>query len=124
MTSDALIELIERKLKDYGLEKVIPPNDDLLAETYRAFHRSQQLREKFEEVKDEFGEEDSEIEVPKNLREQIRAVLDKHSDLRWDDAIQIVLDETQLDRVRAEKEKAKKKSGDFTNIDEAEEDDE
>jgi hypothetical protein len=24
MTSDALIEMIERKLEDYGLEKVIP----------------------------------------------------------------------------------------------------
>jgi hypothetical protein len=124
MTSDALIGMIERKLKDYGLEKVVPPNEQLLVETYRAFHRSQQLREKFKEVEDEFEEEDSEIEVPKNLREQVRAVLDEHGDLRWDDAIQIVLDETQLDRVRAEKEKAKKQSGDFTNIDEAEEDDE
>jgi hypothetical protein len=93
-------------------------------ETYRAFHRSQQLRERFEEVEDEFEEEDSEIKVPRNLRKQVSAVLDKHGDLRWDDAIQIVLDETQLDRVRAEKEKAKKRSGDFTNIDEAEEDDE
>jgi hypothetical protein len=124
MTSDALIEMIERKVKDYGLEKVIPPSDELLVETYRAFHRSQQLREKFEEVEDEFDEANSEIEVPKNLREQVRAVLDEHDDLRWDDAIQIVLNQTQLDRVRAEKEKAKKKSGDFTNIDEAEEDDE
>jgi hypothetical protein len=31
-----------------------------------------------------------------------------------------VLDETQLDRVRAEKEKAKKKSGDFTGANEDE----
>ena len=82
------------------------------AEAYQAFHRSQQLREKFEEMEDEF--EDTEIEVPRNLKEQVRAVLDEHADLRWDDAIQIVLDETQLDRVRAEKQKAKKKSGDFT----------
>jgi hypothetical protein len=124
MTSDALVEMIERKLKDYGLKKVIPPNDELLVETYRAFHRSQQLRERFEEVEDEFERENSEIKVPKNLRKQVSAVLDKHGDLRWDDAIQIVLDKTQLDRVRAEKEKAKKQSGDFTNIDEAEEDDE
>ena len=123
MTSDALIEMIERKLKDYGLEKVIP-DDGLLAETYRAFHRSQQLREKFEEMEDEFEEEHSEIKVPKNLKEQVRAVLDEHGDLRWDDAIQIVLDETQLDRVRAEKQKAKKKSGDFTDADEDEEGDE
>src|SRR5262245_3574463 len=40
MTSDALVEMIERKLKDYGLKKVIP-DDELLAETYRTFHRSQ-----------------------------------------------------------------------------------
>ena len=40
MTSAALIEMIERKLKDYGLEKVIPPNEELLVKTYRAFHRS------------------------------------------------------------------------------------
>ena len=45
----------------------------------------------------------AEIEVPKNLKEQVRAILDEHRDLRWDDAIQIVLDKTQLDRVRAEK---------------------
>jgi hypothetical protein len=120
MTSDALIEMIERKLRDYGLEKVIPQDDELLAETYRAFHHSQQLREKFEEIKDEFEKEDSEIEVPGDLKERVRGVLDKHGDLRWDDAIQIVLDETQLDRVRAGKQKAKKKSGDFTDADEDE----
>ena len=42
------------------------------------------------------------------------------ADLRWDDAIQIVLDKTQLDHVRTEKQKAKKKSGDFTDADEDE----
>jgi hypothetical protein len=34
MTSGALIAMIERKLKAYGLEKVVP-DDDLLAETYQ-----------------------------------------------------------------------------------------
>ena len=59
MTSDALIAMIERKLKDYGLEKVVP-DDDLLAKTYREFHRSQQLREEFEELESEFeGEQKS-----------------------------------------------------------------
>jgi Topoisomerase 6 subunit A/Spo11, Toprim domain len=117
MTSDTLIAMIERKLKAYGVKKVIPDND-LIAETYRAFRHSQQLREKFEEIKDEL--ENPEIEVPTNLKEQVRAVLDEHSDLRWDDAIQIVIDRTQLDRVRAEKQKARKKSGDFTDADEDE----
>ncbi len=34
MPSDALIAMIERKLKEYGLEKVIPDDDALLADTY------------------------------------------------------------------------------------------
>jgi hypothetical protein len=121
MTSDALIETIERKLKAYGLKKVIP-DDDLLGKVYRAFHHSQQLREKFKEIKDELGA--AEIDVPRNLKKQVSSVLDKHGDLRWDDAIQIVLDRTQLDHVRAEKQKAKKKSGDFTDADEGEQEDE
>ncbi len=125
MASDALIEMIERKLKEYGLEKVVP-DDALLAETYRAFHHSQRLREKFEEMEEEFEEEeekDAEIEVPQNLKEQVCAVLDDYDDLRWDDAIHLVLDKTQLDHVRGEKQKAKNKSGDFTDADEDEEDD-
>jgi hypothetical protein len=32
----------------------------------------------------------------------------------WDDAVKIVLDETQFDSVMEEKKKAKRKSGDFT----------
>ena len=89
MPSDALIAMIERKLKAYGLEKVIP-DDDVLGEAYQAFHRSQQLRVKFKKMEDEF--DGTGIEVPENLQEQVRAVLDEHRYLRWDDAIQIALD--------------------------------
>ena len=111
MTSDALVEMIERKLTAYGLKKVIP-NNDVLAEAYQEFHRSNQLRERFEEIQNEFDE--TEIKVPKNLSERVRTILTEHSQLRWDDAVKIVLDKTQADRVMEEKEKAKKKSGDFT----------
>ena len=52
--------------------------------------------------------------MPQNLKKHVRAILEKHDDLRWDDAIQIVLDETQLDHVREKKQKARKKSGDFS----------
>jgi hypothetical protein len=114
MTSDALIAMIERKLKAYGLKKVVPDNE-LLGEAYRTFHRSNELRKEFEELESKFKE--SKIKVPKNLKDRVHAVLEKHPDLRWDDAVRIVLDKTQLDRVRTEKEKAKKKSGDFTDAD-------
>jgi hypothetical protein len=118
LTSDALIAMVERKLKAYGLKKVIP-DEDLLGKTYEAFHHSQQLRKRFGALKREYN--DSKIEVPKDLRTKVRAVLNMHADLRWDDAVKIVLDETQLDRVRADKQKTRKKSGDFTD---AEDDDE
>ena len=111
MTSDQLIAMIERKLKAYGIQKVIPDND-MLAEAYQTFHRSQQLREKFDELEEEF--EETEIEVPEDLHEKVRAVLEEHNDLRWDEAVQIVLDEGLLDDVREKKQKAQKKSGDFT----------
>ena len=118
MTSVALVAMIERKLSEYGLTKVVP-DDALLAKGYRAFHRSQQLREKFEQIESTF--ENTKIRVPKNLRDQVCAILTKHTDLRWDDAVRIVLDATQLDDVRAEKQRAKKKAGDFTERDEEDE---
>lgn len=113
MTSDALIAMIERKLQAYGLEKVVP-DEDLLAETYRAFDRSQRLRKKFKEMEQQFDREDAAADIPEGLGPRVREVLAMHTDLRWDEAIHLVLDQTQISHVRAEKEKAQKKSGNFT----------
>jgi hypothetical protein len=68
MTSVALIDLIERKLKKYGLKKVVA-DDELLADTYRAFHRSQQLRARFEELEEELEEEDKQNPSSEKLKE-------------------------------------------------------
>ena len=87
MTSDALIAMIERKLQAYGLEKVVP-DEDLLAETYRAFDRSQRLRKKFKEMEQQFDREDAAADIPEGLGPRVREVLAMHTDLRWDEAIQ------------------------------------
>lgn len=118
MSSDALIAMIERKLKESSIEKVIP-NNALLRKAYAEFHRSKQLEELFEKAEEEF--DPSKAVIPKDLSKRVRKILDKNNDLRWDDAIQVVLDETVLDEVRAKKQKTKNKSGDFTDdADEAE----
>ena len=106
MTSDALVAMIKRKLEEYGLEKVVP-DDDLLGETYRAFHRSDRLRKRFRKMENQFDKEIAAVEIPEDLDQRVRAILAKHAGLRWDDAIQLVLDRTQLSRLRAEKERAK-----------------
>jgi hypothetical protein len=113
MTSGDLIDMIEHKLVDYGLKKVIP-DGGLLADTYRAFQRSQQLRKKFNEMERQFDKEATVADIPKDLEQRVCAVLAEHPDLRWDAAVQLVLDPTQLSCVRAEKGKAERKSGDFT----------
>ncbi len=122
-----------------AMQKYSKPVVPKLLGTYRAFRRSDRLRERFEEMEQEFDDEEDDdeeddadeeaatdeedagdkgkeagVQVPKDLKERVRAILAENDDLRWDDAIRLVLDETQLDRVRAEKQKAKKKSGDFT----------
>jgi hypothetical protein len=120
MTSDALVEMIERKLDEYGLEKVVP-EDELLGETYRAFHRSQLLRKRFEAMEQDFDKEAEAVAVPDDLAEQVRLILEEHDDLRWDEAIHLVLNPDELFRVREEKDKAKKKSGDFSGDDQDDE---
>ena len=87
MASDDLIEMIERKLREYGLQKVIP-DDDLLGEAYQEFHRSKELREQFAEMESEFKE--SKIGVTRT--KQVRAA-PRRPDLRWDDAIRSCLTE-------------------------------
>jgi DNA topoisomerase 6 subunit A-like protein len=119
LTSDQLIAMIERKLKDHGIEKVIA-DDDLLGEAYQAFHASKQLRDIYEEAADEF--KPAKIKVPADLKKRVRAILVEHDDLRWDDAVQIVIDKTQLDHVRSKKAKARKESGDFSNGGDGEDD--
>jgi hypothetical protein len=120
MPSDALVAMIKRKLADYGLKKAMP-DDETLAKAYCAFRRSERLREKFKDVEKEFDAEAEEVKVPADLQSQVEALLAKHSDLLWVDAIQVVLDERQLDRVRKDKEKAKRKAGDFSGEDDEEE---
>jgi hypothetical protein len=61
-----------------------------------------------------FDKDAAEVDVPGDLADRVRELLDQRTDLRWDDALQCVLDPKELDRVRAEKGKAERKSGDFT----------
>jgi hypothetical protein len=68
-------------------------------------------------MEEEFDEEADDVKIPKGLKKRVSAILAKHADLRWDEAVRVVLDKTTLDRVREEKQKAKKKSGDFTGAD-------
>ena len=76
------------------------------------------MREKFEETAQAYDAAAAAIAIPADLSALVVAMLDQHRDLRWDDAVRLVLNEAAIERVRADKDKAKKKSGDFTGPDE------
>jgi hypothetical protein len=123
LTSDNLIAMIERKLKAYSLKKVVP-DEEVLIEAYQAFYHSNELKQIFEEAKEDYEDEKKvKVRAPKNLQVRVRAILKKYPDLRWDDALKIVLDPDQLDHVREEKSKASEKAGDFTDADDDDSDD-
>ena len=91
LASDQLIQLIERKLRHYGVKKIIPDKDEL-AEAYRLFVRSQRVQEIIEEALEE-QQHDSNIPVPSDLEQRVKKYLTKNSVERWDDAVSSIAEE-------------------------------
>jgi DNA topoisomerase VI subunit B len=82
MTSDQFIAWLERKFKDYGVEKVIP-DTDVLAD---AWQRANQIS-RIQKAIDEINLEPEEVAVPKNLEKQIRKLQKQDATLSWDKAL-------------------------------------
>jgi hypothetical protein len=116
MASEELIQFIEDKLAENGIEKVVPDRKTLSA-AYSEFERGVRLKKLVEGAEKKLRAA-ANIKVPKDLEKQVREVLDQHDDLRWDDAVQIVLDENQLDDLRRKKKDAKARAGNFAGAEE------
>src|SRR5262249_5412847 len=93
MTSRQLIDFVENKLKQHGIEKVIP-DGETLARTYKLFAASHRLCEAFDEVKEELKEENDEaaITVPEDLEEKVTAKLKEKREITWHRAIELIVD--------------------------------
>ena len=84
MTSDQMIDFVERKLKQHGIEKVVPDADDL-ATAYALFARSHQAEQIVRrELKKLNG---AAVEVPPDLAQRVRRHLLQHPEVRWDQAV-------------------------------------
>jgi hypothetical protein len=70
LTSDALIEMIETKLKAHGLQKVVP-SAKLLADTFVSFDKSKKLEDAFNQLREDMPDQ-GDIEVPDDLEDQVR----------------------------------------------------
>jgi hypothetical protein len=81
MTSPQFVEFVERKLRDNGIEKIVP-DDDLLAEVYQSVERGRRLAEAVKKL-DEIAVGDA----PEALDERVRKLLAQKPAMRWDAAI-------------------------------------
>jgi hypothetical protein len=95
MTSPQFIVFLERKLKQHGINKVVP-DQELLAEVYAGLKRGRRLEEALQLAVEDIEEEDEEVgevdaaedfRAPKDLPRRVRALLKRRPTLRWDEAL-------------------------------------
>ena len=91
MTSPQFIAFIERKLREHGIEKIVP-DDELLAEVYVGFEQGRRMKEAAKKL----GKIDmSGFEVPEDLQERVQQYLKQHPAVRWDAAVGAIVAATK-----------------------------
>ena len=93
MTSRQFVDFIERKFNENNITKIVPDQHEL-AEAYRIFERGQRI-EKIVEEEFEQLEGDDAVEIPDDLEQRVRELLDREPTLRWSDAVQRIVSETE-----------------------------
>ena len=89
MTSPQFVAFLERKLRANGVAKIVPDRS-LLAKTYIGMQRGRRLAKAVEDL----GEISTKNFKPlKDLQARVRKYLKKHSDERWDDAVEAIVGE-------------------------------
>ncbi len=87
LPSDTLVEWIESKLKEHGVEKIVP-KADFLIEAYRHTKAVQFAEEKCEKLIEKARQHGEEAEVPDDLADRVNKLLQENPELPWDKAIQ------------------------------------
>jgi hypothetical protein len=92
MTSRQLINFVEDKLQQHGIQKVIP-NQRTLTDTYREFAASDRLSEAFDELKEKLEQEiESPIEVPADFEAKVKKLIAEKPDITWHHAVRLIVD--------------------------------
>jgi hypothetical protein len=89
LTSDELVALIERKLEENGIKKVIS-DDNTLADAYRRMHKQAAIQKKIDQLVEEFNEDEETIPIA--LRRRILSALKFDPTKSWDEALRELID--------------------------------
>lgn len=85
LTTEQLVELVERALTDHGVKKVIPSEEDL-AKAWRAAKAHSEIAEAVKKAAED-ARRWRKAETPGDLTRQIRAVLKRSPRISWDAAL-------------------------------------
>jgi hypothetical protein len=88
MTSPQFVAFVERKLRENGVAKIVP-DQELLAKVYAGIERGRRLEEAVEEL-DKIDMKD--FKPPEDLERRVRKVLKKKPHIRWDAAVEAIVD--------------------------------
>ena len=81
--SDELVAWIEKKLKEHGVNKVVP-DEDTLIDAFRRARRQAVVQARIDEVLEELGDDDPEDEDPIGLRAKVEQCLQEDPARSWD----------------------------------------
>jgi Protein of unknown function C-terminus (DUF2399) len=84
LASEDLVSLIERKLDEHGIEKVVPDNAEL-ADAYQRMRLQAAAQAKIDELIEEMASHT--VAAPDDLAEQVHQKLDDDPELSWDAAL-------------------------------------
>jgi len=88
MTSPQFVDFLERKLREHGVEKIIP-EQELLGEAYAELEKGRRLAEAIRKLD---GIEIDSDDVPGDLQEQVSEYLKAHPEVRWDAALGAIVE--------------------------------
>jgi hypothetical protein len=88
MTSPQFIDFVERKLRENGVEKIVP-DQDMLAEAYVGTERGRRLEKAIENL-DEIDMAD--FTAPNDLQKRVELRLKEYPHERWDDAVRAIVE--------------------------------
>ena len=86
MTSDELVDFIERKFEEHGVSKIIPTDDVLEQHARRMLERHVVLRE-LDKLLPEIRKRVAETKLPEDLRAHVEELLEENPKLPWDAAV-------------------------------------
>ena len=93
MTSRQFVDFLERKFKENNITKIVPDQHEL-AEAYQIFERGQRIEKIIGEEIEQLEGDDA-VAIPDDLEQRVRELLDREPTLRWSDAVQRIVSETE-----------------------------